>query len=285
MPSQLLSLVDSRLFPDAAGWFEILVLALIFYLTIRFLQGTRGVQVLAGFVTVLIVLILFTNFFNLSTLTWLLQRFSVYLAIAFVVIFQPEIRRALAELGTGPLFTPAESGRNIAEPLVKAVAYLAERKIGALIAIEREMGIRSIEESGTPMDSLVSPEIITSIFFPLGPLHDGGIIIRGDRIVAAGCVFPLSSKEELNKTLGTRHRAALGLTEETDALVIVVSEETGTISIASRGKLRRGYDEDKIRRVLNGFYGKGKKRAFSLRKKPAGDAGVDAPGWTENPNG
>ena len=127
---------------------------------------------------------------------------------------------------------------------------LAERKIGALIAMEKEVGTRAIQETGTILDSLVTSELLTSIFYPHTPLHDGGVIIHQDRIVAAGCLFPLSQREELSKSLGTRHRAAIGLTEESDAIVIVVSEETGVLSVAYKGKLKRGLDEERLRRIL-----------------------------------
>jgi len=135
--------------------------------------------------------------------------------------------------------------------IVQACLQLSERKIGALIAVEREIGLRAIKETGAPVDSVVTPELLTSIFFPHAPLHDGGVIIAGDRIVAAGCVFPLSERGEIGKTLGTRHRAAVGLTEETDAIVVIVSEETGAISVAFKGRLSRGVDEERLRRLLS----------------------------------
>jgi len=236
--------------PELTGLLEILVLAVVIYSIILFFRGTRGAQVLYGFVIVLVSLILLTNVFHLYALNWLLQKFSVYLAIAFVVIFQTEIRRALAELGKQPVFGAQEAERNVADQIVEAVKILAEKKIGALIAVEREIRTRVIQETGTQLDSKVSPSLLASIFFPHTPLHDGGVLIRGDRIVAAGCVFPLTAREELGRTLGTRHRAAIGLTEETDAIVVVVSEETGTISVAYRGRLSRGLDAERLRRVL-----------------------------------
>ena len=134
---------------------------------------------------------------------------------------------------------------------MQAVNLLAERKIGALIAVEREIGTLVTQETGTRIDSLVTPELLASIFYPHTPLHDGGLIIKEDRIVAAGCLFPLSQRQELNKALGTRHRAAIGMTEETDSIVVVVSEETGTISVAYKGRLSRGLDEERLRRVLS----------------------------------
>jgi diadenylate cyclase len=174
----------------------------------------------------------------------------MYLAIAFVIIFQPEIRRALAELGKQHVFTTARE-RTLVDQIVQAINLLAERKIGALIAVEREIGTRVTQETGTKIDSLVTPELLASIFYPHTPLHDGGLIIKEDRIVAAGCLFPLSQREELSKSLGTRHRAAIGMTEETDSIVIIVSEETGTISVAYKGRLSRGLDEERLRRVLS----------------------------------
>lgn len=236
--------------PGWAGVVEILVLAVVFYYLIRFFRGTRGAAVLSGLLLLLIVLMVFTQWFNLNTLSWILQGFSVYLAVAFVVIFQPEIRRALAELGKQSVFNSGVAQREAVDDITKAVADLSSQKIGALIAIEREIGTRHIQESGTRMDSVVSPELLSSIFFPHTPLHDGGVIIKGDRILSAGCVFPLSQRIELSRSLGTRHRAAIGFTEETDAVVIVVSEETGTISVAYRGRLSRGVDQDRLQRII-----------------------------------
>jgi diadenylate cyclase len=266
---------------------EILVLAIVFYYIILFFRGTRGAQVLYGFVVLLIALIALTNFFNLDALNWVLQRFSAYLAIALVVIFQPEIRRALAELGKQPVFGAAGKERTLVDHVVKAACMLAEHKIGALIAVERDIATRFIQESGTRLDSLVTPELLASLFYPRTPLHDGGVIIQNDRLVAAGCVFPLTQQEEISKKLGTRHRAAIGLTEETDAIVVVVSEETGTISIAYRGRLSRGLDEERLRRVLTSVLlrGGGKSRLNRVRQQldltPKGVAMTDALAATE----
>lgn len=235
--------------PGVGGVLEILVLSVGFYYAIRFFRGTRGAQVLLGFVTALVAMLVLTRIFNLDTLNWLLQRLSVYLVIAFVVIFQPEIRRALAELGKQHVFATRLRERGIIDEIVQAISRLAAAKIGALIAIEREIGTRAIQETGTRMDSLVTAELLATIFFPHTPLHDGGVIIAGDRIRAAGCVFPLSARD-IGKT-GTRHRAAVGLSEESDALVIVVSEETGAISLAYKGRLSRGLDENRLQRLLS----------------------------------
>ncbi len=236
--------------PEWTGVIEILVLAVVFYYVISFFRGTRGAAVLTGLILLLVLLMLFTHLLSLNTLSWILQRFSVYLAVAFVVIFQPEIRRALAELGKQSVFSAGTAEREVVDEIVKAVSDLAEQKIGALIAVEREIGTRHIQESGTRIDSIVTPELLTSIFFPHTPLHDGGVVIRGDRILSAGCVFPLSQRIELSRSLGTRHRAAIGFTEETDAVVLVVSEETGAISVAYKGRLSRGIDQERLHRIL-----------------------------------
>jgi len=269
--------------PEWTGFIEILVLAVVFYYLIEFFRGTRGAAVLSGLILFLILMMVLTALFNLNTLSWVLQRFSVYLAVAFVVIFQPEIRRALAELGKQSVFTNSTSQREIVDDVVRAVTDLADQKIGALIAIEREIGTRHIQESGTKLDSHITPELLTSIFFPHTPLHDGGVIIKGDRILSAGCVFPLSQRLELSKSLGTRHRAAIGFTEETDALVLVVSEETGAISVAFGGRLSRGIDQDRLRRILGSILSRSKPARSPLARvrerldlTPAGVAKTDA---------
>jgi len=227
------------------------MLAIMYYYIFLFFRGTRGAQVLVGLGLLLAVLIGITQVFNLDAVNWLLRRFSVYMAIALLVIFQPEIRRALAELGRQPAFVVSAERRNAVDHVVQAALVLAEHRVGALIAVEREIGTRAIQETGVRIDARAAPELLASIFFPHTPLHDGGVIIRGNRIMAAACVFPLSQKAELHRTLGTRHRAAVGLTEETDAVVVVVSEETGNISVSYRGRLSRGLDEERLRRFLS----------------------------------
>jgi len=239
--------------PTLAGWIEIFVLAAMLYYVFRLFKGTRGAAILTGLIIVYGALYAITVLSHLDILNWLLSRLMLYISLAFVVIFQPEIRRALAQLGRQPMWRSngIASQKTLVEPVMQAVQLLSQRKIGALIAIEREIGTRTLQDSGTRINSVVSSEMLATIFFPHTPLHDGGVIISGDRICAAGCLFPLSQKEELSKTLGTRHRAAIGITEETDAIVIVVSEETGAVSIAYNGRLRRGLEEDRLRRVLS----------------------------------
>ncbi len=240
-------------FPGLNGWIEILCLAIIFYYLFFFLKGTRGAPVLTGLVLLFIGLIVLTRLIHLDALNWLLGRFSVYLAVALLIIFQPEIRRALAELGKQHLFGNAFSNETMVDQIVQATGYLALRKIGALIAIEQAIGMRQVQETGIKLDSAVTPELLAGIFSPYAPLHDGGVIIAGNRIVAARCMFPLSEQDELGKALGTRHRAAVGLSDETDAVVIVVSEETGVISVSHDGRLIQNLDENHLRRFLSGL--------------------------------
>ncbi len=256
-----MSLIQRVVWPGFDGLLEILILSIAFYFILLFIHGTRGVQVLSGLATIFIGLVLLTYFFELDTLNWLLQRATVYIVFALLVIFQPEIRRALAELGRRHLFGGPVIEESSVENLVAAASRLSEQKIGGLIAIERDVGTRAIQETGVAIDSEVTPELLVNIFYPRTPLHDGGVIIQNNRIVAAACVFPLSTRDELSRTLGTRHRAAIGITEETDALAVVVSEETGSISIAYRGRLRRGLDEDRLRRVLTSVLLQDKHRA------------------------
>jgi len=213
---------------------------------------------MTGLIVFMVMLLGLTQVLNLYTLNWLFKQFSVYLGIAFIIIFQPEIRRALAELGRQNVFSSSALKKSLIENIVQAVSQLSEGKIGALVAIEREIGTRPIQETGVRIDSVVTPELLSSIFFPRTPLHDGGVIISGNRIVAAGCVFPLTQNDDISRSLGTRHRAALGITDETDALVVVVSEETGNISLAYRGSLTRGLDEERLARMLTSILSRGK---------------------------
>jgi diadenylate cyclase len=260
--------------PDALGWIEIFILAGMLYFVFRLFKGTRGASILSGLIIFIGILFAVTSLSNLDVLNWLLSRMFLYITLAVVVIFQPEIRRVLARLGRQPWRNNGmASQKSLVDPIMQAVNVLSKRKIGALIAVEREIGTRSIQESGTRINSQVSAELLATIFFPHTPLHDGGVIISGDRLCAAGCLFPLSQKEELSKMLGTRHRAAIGITEETDAVVIVVSEETGTVSVAYNGRLRRGLEEDRLHRVLSSLLRRERTGVARFREKlQAGEA-------------
>jgi diadenylate cyclase len=235
------------------GWrpaLEILILAVMIYYASRFLRGTRGWPVVVGFVVVLLVLAFVTTLLELKVLSWLLGTFSAFFAVAVLIIFQPELRRMLAELGNLPLFSSGREQRENIEVIIQTVERLADVRIGALIAIEQSIQLFEAVESGVPVDCEATPEMLETIFFPNNAIHDGGVIIKGDRIAYAACIFPLTQRQDLNKSLGTRHRAAIGLTEETDAVVIVVSEENGKISHAYKGQLVRGVTLEELRAFL-----------------------------------
>src|SRR5277367_5445425 len=240
-------------FQSDYGWraaLEILILAVAIYYTSRFLRGTRGWPVVIGFVVVLLALALVTTILHLEVLRLLLGAFSTFFVFAVLIIFQPELRRLLAELGNLPFFASASEQRESIEVVIQTVERLAEVKIGALIAIEQSIQLHEAVESGVLVDCNATPEMLETIFFPNNAIHDGGVILKGDRIAYAACIFPLTQRSDLNKSLGTRHRAAIGLSEETDAIVIVVSEETGMISYAYKGQLTRGVSQEELRSFL-----------------------------------
>ncbi len=260
---------DAFELPDVLGWIEILIIGALLYFVFRLFRGTRGAAILTGLIILFGTLLAITSLSHLDVLNWLLSRLMLYISLVVVVIFQPELRRVLAKLGRQPRWRTngISSQKSLVDPIMQSICLLSKRKIGALVAIERDIGMRSIQDNGTRINSIVSAELLSTIFFPHTPLHDGGVIISGDRICAAGCLFPLSQKQELSKTLGTRHRAAIGLTEETDAIVIVVSEETGAISIAYNGRLRRGLEEERLRRMLASMLGRERTGLARYREK------------------
>lgn len=229
---------------------EIFILAMGIYLASRFVRGTRGWPVVIGFVVSLLALTLVTTLLKLAVLNWLLANASVFIAFGALVIFQPELRRMLGELGNMPLFTTAHEQRENIEVIIQTCERLSDVRIGALIAIEQSIQLQEAVESGLPVDCEATPEMLETIFFPNNAIHDGGVIIKGDRITYAACIFPLTQRQDLNKSLGTRHRAAIGLSEETDAAVIIVSEESGAISYAYRGQLVRGVTLEELRAFL-----------------------------------
>ena len=230
---------------------EIFILTVAIYYVFSFVRGTRGFSILTGFLTVLLALAILSSFLDLKVLRALLGTFSAFFAVAVLVIFQPELRRMLAQLGNLPLFqTPHEQRENI-EVIIQTVERLADVRIGALIAIEQSIQLHESVESGISIDCVATPEMLETIFFPNNAIHDGGVILKGDRIAYAACIFPLSRRPDLNKSLGTRHRAALGLSEETDALIVVVSEETDAISYAYNGVLVRGVTLEELRAFLS----------------------------------
>ncbi len=235
------------------GWrpaVEIVILAVGLYYAFLFIRRTRGAPVVTGFLALLLTLTVVTRLLDLTVLNALLNQFFGVLAIAVVVIFQPELRRILAELGNLPLFNPTREQRENIEDIIQTVDRLAPVKIGALIAIEQNQHLSEVIEGGVPIESELTPEMMETIFFPNNAIHDGGVVVRDGRILRAACIFPLTQRQDLPKSVGTRHRAAIGLTEESDAVVVVVSEETGSIAYAYRGQLVRGITIEELRAFL-----------------------------------
>jgi len=236
---------------------DIVLVSLVVYRVLRLIKGTRTAQMLLG-LGLLLVASLLANRLNLYTIDWLIQSFWAQIVLAVIILFQPEIRRALAHMG-GTRFFPNvsrfEEFKSL-EELVRGTVALARRKIGALMIVERETNLDDLIEVGTAMDAKVSRELLLSIFHTTSPIHDGAVIIRKNRIVAAGCFLPLPLTTTLSKTLGTRHRAAVGLTMESDAVGIVVSEETGEISVAMDGGLQKGLEMDDLRELLSTLFGR-----------------------------
>ena len=234
---------------------DILLVSVIVYRLLLIIKGTKAAQMLIG-LGVLLIASLLSRYLELYTVDWLIQSFWAQAVIALIILFQPEIRRALAQMGEAqffPSFTSAEELKSL-EEIVRAAVALANRKIGALIVIERETSLKDFVEVGTPLDAKVSKELLMSLFHPASPIHDGAVVIKGNRIVAAGCFLPITLSPEVSRALGTRHRAGLGLAEETDAVVIVISEETGIISLAISGKLETNLDMGKLRNVLTDLF-------------------------------
>ncbi|MDX2479573.1 MAG: diadenylate cyclase CdaA [Desulfuromusa sp.] len=230
---------------------DISVVAFIIYRIILLIKGTRAVQMLLGLAVILVVYMA-SRIGDLHTLNWFLSNFLSSIILVIVVIFQNDIRRALMHVGRNPFFggMSLDEESVAIDELVKACVALGGRKIGALIAIERENGINDILESGTAIDSRVSCELIRAIFMPSSPIHDGALVVQQGRLALAGCFLPLSQGADLTKELGTRHRAAIGLTELADAVAIIVSEETGNISVAVNGGMTRNLDAASLKKVL-----------------------------------
>ena len=230
---------------------EVLILAVGIYYIFTFVRGSRGWPVFTGFLVVLLTLVIATTLLELQVLRWLLATFFVYIAVAVLILFQPELRRMLAELGRLPLFNTSRNERENIEVIVEAAERMADARIGALIAVEQSIQLQEAVESGITVDCEATPEMLETIFFPNNAIHDGGVIIKGDRIAQAACIFPLTRRQDLSKSMGTRHRAAIGLSEETDAVVITVSEETGGVSYAYKGEIVRGVTLQELRAFLS----------------------------------
>jgi diadenylate cyclase len=233
------------------GLFEILLLSVGIYYGYLYFRGTRGAKVLTGLAIVFLTLTLISQLLSLTVIGWIVRSFSVFLAVALVVIFQPELRRGLAALGGHPIFSLTSEKRETVHDIAEAVTQLANKQFGALIAIERDTSIRVYEETGVSLDSVFSVELMLTLFHPKSALHDGGVVMRNGRIAAAACIFPVSQRETLDRSLGLRHRAGLGITEESDAIAVIVSEETGGISICHRRRIERNFTPESFRKRID----------------------------------
>lgn len=242
---------------------EIAILTVAIYYILIFVRGTRGWPVVIGFV-VMLGLSFVSDLLKLQVLALFLQTFFAASAFAALVIFQPELRRMLAELGNLPLFNQGREQRENIEVIIQAAERLSEVRIGAIIAVQQTIQLQDVVESGIVVDCQATPEMLETIFFPNNAIHDGGVIIIEDRIAFAACIFPLTQRQDLAKSLGTRHRAGIGLTEETDAVVVVVSEETGAISYAYKGHLVRNVTVEELRAFLTSVFVRRRKRSFRV---------------------
>ena len=246
------------------GWWDlvdILVVSVLIYEILKLIRGTRAVQMAVGG-GFLVALFYGSRWGRLETVNWLIRNMVGYLVFAVIVLFQSDIRRALAHLGRAPFFryfAKPESAEESIEELVVAASMLSAQRIGAIVAVERQIGLRNYIEGGIPLDAVLTYDLILSIFQPASPLHDGAVIVQDDRVAAAACFLPLTVNPKLSKELGSRHRAAIGLTEENDAVAIVVSEETGSISVVADGQIERGVDADTLRTRL---------RSLVLQRRP-----------------
>jgi len=246
---------------------DIVIVAIALYKLYFMIKDTRALTLLKGLI-VLLIITLVSKWLSLNVIYWLMQKTMTVVLVALPVVFQPELRRALEHLGRGRLFGSntllnKEETENLLNDITNAVTVLAKNKIGALIVLERETGLSDYADTGIKVDGLVSAEFLINMFIPNTPLHDGAAIIRGNRVLAAGCLLPLTEDRNLNKELGTRHRAAIGLTEQTDSVVVVVSEETGTISVARSGRLIRYLDTEELKQTLQPL--------FAARPSPLSD--------------
>jgi diadenylate cyclase len=234
---------------------DIGIVAYVFYRLLGLIRGTRAEQLLKGLVLLLVFTVI-ASYLELDMVNWLVEKLWILFAITVPIVFQPEIRRFLEQLGRGSFFTSSrhlslmEEYENIITEVSESARILSRNRVGALIVLTRETGIAEYLDSGVKMDALVSSGLLINIFVPNTPLHDGAVIISGGRIDRAACFLPLTNNPALDKELGTRHRAALGISEVSDALVVIVSEETGTISVAREGQLQRYLDEDGLKELL-----------------------------------
>jgi uncharacterized protein (TIGR00159 family) len=270
---------------DFRAVIDIVSVALIFFWLLWVAQGTRATQLIRGLAILIIAVVGAANIFHLTALNWLLLQTLPALIVAVPIVFQPELRRALEQLGhTGSWLRPPFSSQNESQleksvdEITRATVQLARRRYGALVVIERETGLQDYADRGVPLDATLTRHLLINVFYPNSPLHDGAVIVRNDRILAAGCVLPLSDNVTGGQ-LGTRHRAGIGISEESDAVAVIVSEETGRISVAHSGRLVRDLDQERLRRILRTLLkldrgDRAKERNRPGKRRPPSD-GVD----------
>ena len=248
---------------------DILIMSYVFYRLILIIRGTRAEQLVKGLIVLLLAMVI-SDQLGLDTIHWTLRQTMTVGLIAIPIVFQPELRRALEHLGRGKIFRPTywnwspQDFESMLDELNKAIPVLVKKRIGALVVIERSTGLKDWIDTGIPVEGLVTAELIINIFFPRSPLHDGAVIIQGNQIVAAGCYLPLTEDPNLGKELGTRHRSGIGITENSDAVAVIVSEETGIISVAHDGVLTRYLDEKKLRAMLYELLAPERTEGFNL---------------------
>jgi diadenylate cyclase len=245
---------DFELWKYLASIVDIVLVWYVIYKLINVIRGTKAVQLLKGILVILLVRVV-SEFLGFQTLSWMMEQAITYGFLAIIIIFQPELRRALEQLGRGKFFSRSsnlddEDPEKTVEAIVKATDYMAKRRIGALISIERETGMGDYIETGIQLNSNISPELLINIFIPNTPLHDGAVIIQKNNVAAAACYLPLSESPFISKELGTRHRAALGISEVTDSVTVIVSEETGHISLTKNGELHRAINTEQLKELL-----------------------------------
>lgn len=255
MPDVILNIISGVGITDVI---DVAIVAFVVYKILCFIRETRAEQLVKGLL-VLVVATFLSDVANLYTLNWLLEGTLTLGVIALIIVFQPELRRALEYIGRSKIIKKfgemnKEQAKQITSTIIKAVDYFSVNKVGALIIMEGETSLNDIIESGTTIDAAISKEMLEAIFYEGAPLHDGAAIIRGDRVIAAGCVLPLTQNKTLSKDLGTRHRAGIGITEHSDSIALIVSEETGIISIAIDGKLSRFLDIKTVEKTLLNLY-------------------------------
>jgi diadenylate cyclase len=263
------------------SWIAVLDIVIVSYLIYKLLQlirGSRAFQMVVG-TLVLVVFFFVSQWAELSTVNWLLQKSLAYIGFAVIVLYQQELRKALAQIGQAPLFrflNPSSSPGTLDE-IAFAVRSLAQRRTGAIVVLERDIGLRGYVEGGILLDAVVNYDLLLSIFNPKSPLHDGAVIIQGDRIAAAACFLPISINPQLSKELGTRHRAAIGITEDTDAVAIVVSEETGKVSLVEDGAIVSGLEVESFRSRLKEAMGQAEAPASAREaaEAPVKEAAVE----------